>query len=49
MQTATIQEYIVCNTACFVATSINLLITVTGTGSAWDLSTPSQYTIVRLA
>ena len=52
LTTPSISEYYVCLTACFISTTANVNITlsaVTGGGATWDVGTPSQYTIVRLA
>jgi hypothetical protein len=50
MTAPSINEYYVCLTACFTSTTANVNITLTAISSGtWDVGTPSQYTMVRLA
>jgi len=50
MTAPSMSEYFVCLTGCFTSSTINVVITLTALSSAqWDVGSPSQYTLVRLA
>lgn len=50
LTTPSIVEQYVCLTGCFTSTAVNATITLTALSSGtWDVGTPSQYTLVRLA